>query len=181
MRQKSKFINLIINFMKKLSKTEWVAVAVAIVFVGYTLFGANIMSLFQKNLMNGNSTATVANSNTPNTKGVIINDISVGQGPEVKSGDRLSVHYILSLSDGTTVQNSKDFGKPFQFTLGAGEVIPGWEQGFAGMRVGGVRTIIIPPELGYGTNQAGPIPPNSTLVFTIELIDATSSPAQPTQ
>jgi FKBP-type peptidyl-prolyl cis-trans isomerase len=85
-------------------------------------------------------------------------------------GDRLSVHYILSLSDGKVVQNSKDFGQPFQFTLGAGEVIPGWEQGFNGMKVGGVRTIIIPPELGYGPNQAGPIPPNSTLVFTVELV-----------
>lgn len=159
--------------MKKLSKKEWVAVAVAIIFVGYTLFGGNIMSLFQKNIMSENSTATVVNSDIPNNNGVIINDVVVGQGAEVKTGQLVSVHYILSLSDGTVIQNSKDLGQPFKFTLGAGEVIPGWEQGFAGMKIGGVRTIVIPPELAYGSQQAGPIPPNSTLIFTIELLDAT--------
>lgn len=163
--------------MKKLSKKEWVAVAVAVVFVGYTLFGGNIISLFQKNLMNQNS-ASVANSQPINNNGVIINDVVVGQGAEVKNGQSVSVHYILSLSDGTVVQNSKDFGQPFKFTLGAGQVIPGWEQGFVGMKIGGVRTIVIPPELAYGSQQAGPIPPNSTLIFTIELIDATDVPNQ---
>jgi peptidylprolyl isomerase len=165
--------------MKKLSKKEWVAVGVAIIFVGYTLFGNNIMNLFQKNLMNDNSLAAAAQSQSLN--GVIINDIAVGQGALVKNGQTLSVHYILSLSDGTVVQNSKDFGTPFKFTLGAGEVIPGWEQGFAGMKVGGVRTIVIPPELAYGSNQVGPIPPNSTLIFTVELLDATDTTPQPVQ
>lgn len=154
--------------MKKLSKKEWIAVAAALVFVSYTLFGANIKGLFQKNMTNDDSLASVSTGIQNN--GVVVNDITVGQGAEAKAGDRLSVHYILSLSDGTAIQNSKDFGQPFQFTLGAGEVIPGWEQGFNGMKVGGVRTIIIPPELGYGPNQAGPIPPNSTLVFTVELV-----------
>ena len=129
--------------------------------------------------MNENSLAAAAASNS--VGGVIVNDVVVGQGAEAKQGDRVSVHYILSLSDGTPIQNSKDFGQPFQFTLGASEVIPGWEQGFAGMRVGGVRTIVIPPELGYGGNQVGPIPPNSTLTFTVELIDIFSAPAQPIQ
>lgn len=166
--------------MKKLSKKEWVAVAVAIVFVGYTLFGSNIMSLFQKNLMHQNSSANASSSGASNT-GLIINDVVVGQGAEAKKGDVLSVHYILSLSDGTTIQNSKDFGAPFKFTLGAGEVIPGWEQGFEGMKVGGVRTVVVPPELGYGANQAGPIPPNSTLIFTIELVDVTPGPVESVQ
>src|SRR3989344_5305617 len=160
--------------MKKLSKKEWIAVGVAVVFVGYTLFGGNIMSLFQNNLMGDNSQAAAASSKS--ASGVIINDVVVGQGAEVKIGQLVSVNYILSLSDGTVVQNSKDFGTLFKFTLGAGEVIPGWEQGFADMKVGGVRTIIIPPELAYGSNQAGPIPPNSTLIFTIELLDATDLP-----
>ena len=164
--------------MKKLSKKEWVAVGVAVVFVGYTLFGGSITSLFQKNSMSENSTASVANSEPLNNNGVIINDVVVGQGVEVKSGQLVSVHYILSLSDGTVIQNSKDLGQPFKFTFGANEVIPGWEMGFAGMKVGGVRTIIIPPELAYGSNQAGPIPPNSTLVFTIELLDVTDVPVQ---
>lgn len=156
--------------VRKLSKKEWVAAAVAIVFVSYTLFGGNIMSLFQKNTMSEDTVATVVKA-TPS--GVIVNDLVVGQGVEVKAGDRVSAHYLLALSDGTIIQNSKDSGAPFQFTLGAGEVIPGWEQGFANMKVGGVRTITIPPELAYGANQAGPIPPNSTLVFTVELVDTT--------
>jgi FKBP-type peptidyl-prolyl cis-trans isomerase len=157
--------------MKKLSKTEWIAVAAAVVFVGYTLFGSNIMSLFQKTQMQDNSQAAVESSQK-NNGGVVINDVVVGSGLEAKTGQKVSVNYILSLSDGTVLQNSKDFGQPFQFTIGAGEVIPGWEMGFAGMKVGGIRTIIIPPELAYGANQVGPIPPNSTLVFTIELISA---------
>lgn len=164
--------------MKNLSKKEWVAVAVAVIFVGYTLFGGNIMNLFQKNIMNQNSTASVVNSQSTNNNGVIISDVMVGQGAEVKTGQSVSVHYILSLADGTIVQNSKDFGQPFKFTFGAGQVIPGWEMGFAGMKVGGVRIITIPPELAYGPNQVGPIPPNSTLVFTIELLDATDVPNQ---
>lgn len=166
--------------MKKLSKKEWVAVSVGVVLVAYTLFGGNIMSLFQKGNMNDNSLAATASSNSSNN-GVTINDILVGQGVEVKPGQLVAVNYILALSDGTVVQNSKDFGQPFKFTLGAGEVIPGWEMGFAGMKVGGVRTITIPPELAYGANQAGPIPPNSTLVFTIELLDVTDTVPQPVQ
>jgi FKBP-type peptidyl-prolyl cis-trans isomerase len=162
--------------MKKLSKKEGIAVGVGIIFVGYALFGGSIMNLFQKNNMN-NSSATAISSSYSNN-GVAIQDVSVGQGAEVKVGDIVSVNYILALADGTVVQNSKDFGQPFKFTLGAGEVIPGWEYGFVGMKVGGIRIITIPPELAYGANQAGPIPPNSTLVFTIELLDvslATSS------
>ncbi len=162
--------------MKKLSKKEWIAVAVAIVFVGYTLFGGDVMSLFQQNTADNGAFAGI--SNPGHTNSVIINDIVVGQGAIAKTGQLISVHYILSLSDGTVIQNSKDFGIPFQFTLGAGEVILGWEQGFTDMKIGGVRTISIPPELAYGPNQAGPIPPNSTLIFTIELLDATDLPAQ---
>ena len=169
-----------LNHMKKLSTKEWVAVSAAVVFVGYTLFGGDVISLFQRNSMNTNSAAVGATS-LPSNGGVAINDVVVGQGVEVKTGQLVSVNYILSLSDGTVIQNSKDFGQPFKFTLGAGEVIPGWEQGFAGMKVGGVRTITIPPELGYGSQQAGPIPPNSTLVFTIELLDATDTAPQPVQ
>jgi FKBP-type peptidyl-prolyl cis-trans isomerase len=162
--------------MKRLSKKEWVAVAVAGIFVAYSLFGSNIMRLFQKEVSNQDSQAAAASST--NNSGVIINDITVGKGAEVKVGDRVSMHYILSLSDGTTIQNSKDFGQPFTFTYGAGEVIPGMEQGLSGMKVGGVRTIVIPPNLGYGANQVGPIPANSTLIFTIELVDAQPSATQ---
>ena len=141
------------------------------------------MNLFQNNTMNekpDESLANVSAGTETNAGGVIIKDMVVGSGAEVKSGDKVSVNYILALSDGTVVQNSKDFGQAFSFTLGAGEVIPGWEQGFAGMKIGGVRTITIPPELAYGSQQVGPIPPNSTLVFTIELLDPSKIPAAPT-
>jgi peptidylprolyl isomerase len=158
--------------MRKLSKNEWVAVAVAIIFVGYIFFANEITSLFKTGSMNENSSETNVSTNATSTNGVIINDVTVGQGAEVKNGQTLSVNYILSLSDGTVVQNSKDSGSAFKFTLGAGKVIPGWEIGFSGMKVGGTRTIIIPPELGYGSQQVGPIPANSTLIFTVELLSA---------
>lgn len=164
--------------MKKLSKKEWVAVAAAVIFVAYTMFGGDIMSLFQKNIMSEDISASVVGSDEKKPAGLVVNDVVVGQGQVVKDGQKITAHYILSLSDGTVIQNSKDFGVPFQFTLGAGEVIKGWEMGFAGMKVGGVRTMIIPAELAYGSNQVGPIPPNSTLIFTVELIDATDVPTQ---
>lgn len=164
--------------MKKLSKKEWVAITVAVVFVAYTLFGGDIKSLFQKNIMSEDISASVVGSDEKKPTGLVVNDIVVGQGQAVKEGQRVTAHYILSLADGTVIQNSKDFGVPFQFTLGAGEVIKGWEMGFAGMKVGGVRTMIIPAELAYGPNQVGPIPPNSTLIFTVELIDVTDVPTQ---
>ena len=74
--------------------------------------------------------------------------------------------------------NSKDFGAPLQFVLGAGQVIPGWEQGFDNINIGGIRTISIPPEFAYGAEQVGPIPPNSTLIFTVEVVDAVSLDTQ---
>ena len=166
--------------MRNLSKIEWIAVAVAVVFVGYTLFGGDVTRLFQNNTTMNDDSLAAANLGASGA-GVIVNDIVAGGGVEVKQGDLLSVHYILSLSDGTQIQNSKDFGVPFQFVLGAGEVIQGWEQGFSGMKVGGVRTIVIPPELAYGDQAAGPIPPNSTLVFTVELVDVAEVPPQPIQ
>ena len=156
--------------MKKLSKKEWIAVAVAVIFVSYTLFGADIIRLFQDSATMDENPAAVAVPDIPSNVGVIINDTKIGTGPEIKNGELLTVNYILSLSDGTVIQNSQDLGRPFQFVLGAGEVIQGWEQGFAGMKVGGTRVIIVPPELGYGAQQAGPIPPNSTLVFMVELL-----------
>lgn len=159
--------------MKKLSKKEWIASLLAVVFVAYALFGGEIMSLFKGTMSENTTSQSAGLGNAPT--GVVINDVKVGTGREVKQGDVLSVHYILSLQDGTVIQNSKDFGTPFQFVLGAGQVIQGWEQGFAGMKVGGTRTMAIPPELGYGESQAGPIPPNSTLIFTVELLDAQDS------
>jgi FKBP-type peptidyl-prolyl cis-trans isomerase len=101
-----------------------------------------------------------------------IEDTSVGTGEAAKAGDRVTVHYTGWLTDGTKFDSSKDRGTPFQFSLGAHQVIAGWDQGVAGMQVGGVRKLTIPAELGYGDRGAGGvIPPGATLVFEVELLE----------
>lgn len=99
-----------------------------------------------------------------------IQDIKVGKGAEAKAGQSVTVDYTGRLTDGTKFDSSVDSGKPFTFLLGAGKVIPGWDQGVAGMKVGGKRKLTIPPDLGYGPMGNGPIPPNATLVFDVELL-----------
>jgi FKBP-type peptidyl-prolyl cis-trans isomerase len=100
-----------------------------------------------------------------------VEDLVEGTGAEAKSGDNVTVHYTGWLTDGTKFDSSLDAGQPFQFALGAGMVIPGWDQGVEGMKVGGKRKLTIPPSLGYGEQGAGGvIPPNATLVFEVELI-----------
>jgi FKBP-type peptidyl-prolyl cis-trans isomerase len=100
-----------------------------------------------------------------------IEDFIVGTGPAAKPGDNVSVHYTGTLVDGTKFDSSLDRGQPFAFPLGAGRVIKGWDVGVAGMQVGGKRKLIIPPDEAYGTRGFGSvIPPNSTLVFEVELI-----------
>jgi len=104
--------------------------------------------------------------------GLKYNDDQVGSGEAPRQGQRVSVHYTGWLTDGTKFDSSRDRGQPFQFTLGRGEVIKGWDEGVASMKVGGKRKLTIPPDLGYGTRGAGGvIPPNATLVFDVELLD----------
>ncbi|NOK37148.1 FKBP-type peptidyl-prolyl cis-trans isomerase [Corallococcus exercitus] len=99
-------------------------------------------------------------------------DVKVGTGTEAVAGKRVTVHYVGTLTDGKKFDNSRDRGQGFTFSLGAGQVIQGWDQGVAGMKVGGVRKLTIPPELGYGSRgAAGVIPPNATLLFEVELLD----------
>ena len=109
--------------------------------------------------------------------GLKIVDGVVGTGETANSGMIVSVNYIGKLSNGTKFDSSYDHGEPFSFLLGSGSVIRGWEEGLVGMRVGGKRTLIIPPELGYGGQNVGNglIPPNSTLVFEIELLQVRAS------
>ncbi len=100
-----------------------------------------------------------------------VEDLVKGTGAAAAAGKQVTVHYTGWLTDGTKFDSSKDSGQPFSFVLGAGEVIPGWDQGVAGMKVGGKRKLTIPPDLGYGAQGAGGvIPPNATLVFEVELL-----------
>ena len=103
---------------------------------------------------------------------LIIEDLTVGEGAEATDGSLAVVHYTGWLTDGTEFDSSKNYGKPFEFTVGAREVIAGWDQGVKGMKVGGVRKLTIPAELGYGAQGAGGvIPPNATLIFEVELVE----------
>lgn len=104
---------------------------------------------------------------------VKIEDIMVGTGPEATAGMTITVNYTGTLTDGTVFDSSYKRQEPFTLTLGVGQVIPGWDQGLEGMKVGGKRTLTIPPELAYGSQGAGStIPPNATLIFQVELLSA---------
>ena len=98
-------------------------------------------------------------------------DLKIGSGPAAKAGDTVSVHYTGTLTNGTQFDSSRDRGQPFSFPLGRGRVIRGWDVGVAGMQVGGLRQLTIPPEEGYGSRGAGGvIPPDATLIFEVELL-----------
>ena len=112
---------------------------------------------------------------TTTASGLIYDDKVVGTGDEAKAGQEVSVHYTGWLfyggERGKKFDSSKDRGEPFGFSLGAGRVIKGWDEGVAGMKVGGTRVLTIPPALGYGARGAGGvIPPNATLIFEVELL-----------
>jgi len=118
--------------------------------------------------------ATVAQASQQGQLKII--DVKRGTGALAKAGQSVTVHYTgwlyVNGAKGKKFDSSVDRGTPFTFTLGAGNVIPGWDQGVAGMKVGGKRTLIIPPELGYGAQGTpdGTIPPNATLIFDVELL-----------
>jgi FKBP-type peptidyl-prolyl cis-trans isomerase FkpA len=110
-------------------------------------------------------------STNTTASGLIIEDVVVGAGAEAVAGQYVSVHYTGWLTDGKKFDSSKDRGDPFEFPLGQGHVIRGWDEGVQGMKIGGTRKLTIPPELGYGARGAGGvIPPNATLVFEVELL-----------
>jgi len=106
-----------------------------------------------------------------NPSGLSYEVLQTGNGAEAKAGQKVSVHYTGWLTDGKKFDSSVDRGRPFEFQLGAGQVIRGWDEGVAGMKVGEKRKLTIPPELGYGERGfPGAIPPKATLIFDVELL-----------
>ncbi len=121
--------------------------------------------------MSSQSTSSSDNAMTKKKiEGLQIEVLEKGKGDTAESGQIVSVHYTGTLTDGTKFDSSVDRGTPFKFALGAGQVIKGWDLGVEGMKVGEKRKLTIAPELAYGERGIGPIPPNSTLLFDVELI-----------
>ena len=148
--------------MKTLDTKEWIAVAVAIFVVGFFfIFGSGLISIF---------TSNKASSMNTGDKQLLKTDTVVGTGDVAISGSRVTVNYVGHFVDGKVFDSSLARNEPFQFILGKGMVIEGWDKGIVGMKVGGKRTLTIPPELGYGANDYGPIPGGSTLIFDVELL-----------
>ncbi|MBD5655226.1 MAG: FKBP-type peptidyl-prolyl cis-trans isomerase [Candidatus Eremiobacteraeota bacterium] len=131
--------------------------------------------LFLSSLLAISLAAPAASKPAPKTvtlkDGLKYVDLVVGKGARPTKGQTVRVHYVGTLVDGTKFDSSRDRGQPFEFAIGTGGVIPGWDEGVATMRVGGRRKLIVPPALGYGAQGAGDkIPPNATLIFDIELL-----------
>lgn len=158
--------------MKNISKNEKVAIFSSLVLItGFVVFGS--LGLFSKSssLSLSNLNMNISDKGTQQAPQLIITDLVVGTGTEAVSGKNIVVNYRGTLMDGTEFDSSYGRGVPFDFDLGAGQVIAGWEQGFVGMKVGGKRRLVIPANLGYGDRAIGPIPPNSTLIFEVELLE----------
>ena len=147
-----------------MNRLHLAAAGLAILLLGACSSGENTAAPAPIVLDQGSATTTAS--------GLIIEELAVGSGTVAAAGNRVSVHYTGRLTDGTKFDSSLDRNQPFEFRLGAGQVIRGWDEGVAGMQVGGKRKLTIPPQLGYGERGAGGvIPPNAVLVFEVELLE----------
>jgi len=151
--------------------TKFVAMAAIIFLLTAGLLRAQSAARKSTN-SNTNAPTKVTGDGVKTPSGLIYWDIRVGNGEVAKEGSHVRVHYTGWLTTGKKFDSSVDAGKPFDFTIGNGEVIKGWEEGVAGMRVGGKRQLRIPADLGYGAEgtPGGPIPPNATLIFDVQLL-----------
>jgi FKBP-type peptidyl-prolyl cis-trans isomerase len=144
---------------------------VAAIFVGFLFFRGSLPG-GSPSSQNNIQELPIQNTDDSNaTQSLGTEDVKEGEGPAAVVGDTLVVHYVGTLEDGTQFDSSRDRGTPFTFTLGEGKVIDGWEQGMLGMKVGGMRTLVVPPHLGYGATARPGIPANSTLTFEVELLE----------
>lgn len=160
----------------KLKTHEWIAVAVALVVViGFFFVFNQPTSVDLTEGAQDQNPAAALSGLTGALQGevteLIAEDLVEGEGEGAVRGDRVSVHYVGILPDGTQFDNSIARGAPFEFTLGAGSVIQGWDEGLVGMKVGGRRVLVIPPEMAYGERGTPGIPPNSTLIFEVLLLE----------
>src|ERR671936_21169 len=130
-----------------------------------------VMAMAAAAMMLGREGVMGAPQEVTTESGLKYTDVKVGTGREAQPGDTATVHYTGWLMDGKKFDSSVDRNEPFSFRVGAGQVIRGWDEGVAGMKIGGERLLIIPPALGYGARGAGgAIPPNATLKFEVELL-----------
>ena len=146
-----------------MNKKTIIAIVISVLVVGILLGGSIVGGLFT-------SSDKTQNQPMEKTTQIQIQDIKVGSGDIAVAGKLVTVHYVGVFADGKKFDSSIDRGTPFSFKLGSGEVIKGWDIGVEGMKVGGKRILVVPPQLGYGENDYGPIPGNSTLIFEIELL-----------
>lgn len=153
-----------------MKKLLWIIIVIAIiVIIALTTSKSNDNTLTNTSPIENIDEKT--NNKIVKENGLVIEDVLIGSGTEAQAGDKISVHYIGTFEDGTVFDSSVARGAPFSFTLGIGQVISGWDQGFDGMKIGGQRKLTIPPALAYGPQGIpGTIPPNSTLNFEVELL-----------
>jgi len=158
------------------SRTEVIGIVVALVVVGSAFSFASFMqnpltqSAGTDGALKTDSFGVTTGGLVTSQTGLKYEDVVVGTGEEAKPGMMITAHYTGTFQDGKVFDSSVTRGQPFEFTLGKGQVIKGWDEGIAGMKVGGKRKLVVPPELGYGSAGIGPIPPNATLNFEVELL-----------
>ncbi|MDP2705422.1 MAG: FKBP-type peptidyl-prolyl cis-trans isomerase [Patescibacteria group bacterium] len=160
--------------MRTLNRKEWIAVAASLLVIALFVFGDTITSflslLSQNTMTNDNSNQSEEVNPRTLPSGLIVEDLTVGTGEEAVANTIVTVHYTGTFVNGTKFDSSLDRGVPFQFVLGAGQVIRGWDEGVVGMKVGGKRKLIIPPQLAYG-GAVGHQLQNETLVFEVEVLN----------